>query len=152
MLSRAWRCSWSSADRQCSNYIWVIDSFIAYWSASYIRGFTVIQWPQVFRKKNGIPVDALVSHPLSQITIFRTISIFKWIFLNEKFCILILIPLMFVSKGPNDNKSALVQLMARHRTGDKLLPLPVLTCVLFTEAYIYGAGERRVNPEYKQNT
>ena len=29
-LSREWRCSWSSADRQCSNYIWVINNFIAY--------------------------------------------------------------------------------------------------------------------------
>ena len=41
MSSREWRCSWSSADRRCSNYIWVIDNFIAYWCASYIRGFTV---------------------------------------------------------------------------------------------------------------
>ena len=38
MLSREWRCSWSSADRRCSNYIWVIDNFIAYQGASYIRG------------------------------------------------------------------------------------------------------------------
>ena len=30
MLSREWRCSWSSADRRCSNYIWVIDNFIAF--------------------------------------------------------------------------------------------------------------------------
>ena len=29
VLSREWRCSWSSADRRCSNYIWVIDKFIA---------------------------------------------------------------------------------------------------------------------------
>ena len=43
MLSREWRCSWSSADRRCSNYIWVIDNFFAYWGASYIRGFTVCQ-------------------------------------------------------------------------------------------------------------
>ena len=41
MLSREWRCSWSSADRRCSNYIWVIDNFIAHRGASYIRGFTV---------------------------------------------------------------------------------------------------------------
>ena len=27
--SREWRCSWSSADRPCSNYIWVINNFIA---------------------------------------------------------------------------------------------------------------------------
>ena len=42
MLSREWRCSWSSAVRRCSNYICVIDNFIAYQGASYIRGFTVI--------------------------------------------------------------------------------------------------------------
>ena len=28
--SREWRCSWSSADRRCSNYIWMINSFIAH--------------------------------------------------------------------------------------------------------------------------
>ena len=36
-----WRCSWRSADRRCSNYIWVINNFIAYSSASYIRDLTV---------------------------------------------------------------------------------------------------------------
>ena len=45
ILSREWRCSWGSADRQCSNYIWVIDNFIAYQGASYIRGFTVFSSP-----------------------------------------------------------------------------------------------------------
>ena len=29
VLSRKWRCSWSSADRRCYNYIWVINNFIA---------------------------------------------------------------------------------------------------------------------------
>ena len=28
VLSREWRCSWGSADRRCSNYIWVINKFI----------------------------------------------------------------------------------------------------------------------------
>ena len=41
VLSWEWRCSWSSADRRCSNYIWVINNFIAYEGATYIRGFTV---------------------------------------------------------------------------------------------------------------
>ena len=41
VLSREWRCSWSSADRRCSNYIWVINQFIAYWGATYIRDLTV---------------------------------------------------------------------------------------------------------------
>ena len=30
VLSGEWRCSWSSTDRRCSNYIWVINNFIAY--------------------------------------------------------------------------------------------------------------------------
>ena len=38
VLSQEWRCSWSSADRRCSNYIWVINSFIAYWGVPCIRG------------------------------------------------------------------------------------------------------------------
>ena len=42
VLSWEWRCSWSSADRRCSNYIWVINNFIAYQGVTYIRGFTVL--------------------------------------------------------------------------------------------------------------
>ena len=42
VLSREWRCSWSSADRRCSNYIWGINNLIAYESASSIRDLTVI--------------------------------------------------------------------------------------------------------------
>ena len=41
-LSWEWRCSWSSADRRCTNYIWVINNFIAHKGATYIRGFTVV--------------------------------------------------------------------------------------------------------------
>ena len=41
VLSREWRCSWSSADRRCSNYIWVIDNFIAFKGESYIKDLTV---------------------------------------------------------------------------------------------------------------
>ena len=28
VLSGEWRCSWSSADRRCSNYIWVINNLL----------------------------------------------------------------------------------------------------------------------------
>ena len=41
VLSRGWRCSWSGADRRCSNYIWVINNLIAYYGASVIRDLTV---------------------------------------------------------------------------------------------------------------
>ena len=41
-LGREWRCSWSSAERRCSNYIWVINNFIGYPDTAYITGLTVI--------------------------------------------------------------------------------------------------------------
>ena len=41
VLSGEWKCIWSSADRRCSNYIWVINNLIAYKRASYIRDLTV---------------------------------------------------------------------------------------------------------------
>ena len=40
VLSWEWRWSWSSADRRCSNYIWVINNLIANQSVSYIRDLT----------------------------------------------------------------------------------------------------------------
>ena len=36
-----WRCSWSSADRRCSNYIWVINNLISHKGAAYIRDLAV---------------------------------------------------------------------------------------------------------------
>ena len=41
VLSRDWRCSWSSAGRRCSSYIWMINKCIAYLAAIYIRCLTV---------------------------------------------------------------------------------------------------------------
>ena len=40
VLSQEWRCSWSSA-----NYIWVINNFIAYYSAPPIRSLVVLPNP-----------------------------------------------------------------------------------------------------------
>ena len=42
VLSREWRCSWTSANRQCSNYIWMINNFIVYYRSTYIRDLTVV--------------------------------------------------------------------------------------------------------------
>ena len=61
-------------------------------------------------------------------------NIFKCIFINEKFCISIRISLKFVPKGPIDNRSALVQVMAWRWTGDKPSLEPVLS--QFTDAYM----------------
>ena len=67
-----------------------------------------------------------------------TDDIVKSIF-NESVCISITISLRFVPKGPIDYKSALVQAMAWHRTGEKPLPKSMLT--KFTDAYIRHLGE-----------
>ena len=61
-------------------------------------------------------------------------SIFKCIFINEKFCISIQISLKFVPRGPVDNRPALVQVMAWRQTGDK--PLSESTVIKFTDAYM----------------
>ena len=62
MLSREWRCSWNSADRRCSNYIWVINNFIAYkgiitlevWR--YIKCWQQSQYPitHMWRQDTGV--------------------------------------------------------------------------------------------------
>ena len=36
-----WKCSWSSAVRQCPKYVWVIINLIAFLSAFYVRHLTV---------------------------------------------------------------------------------------------------------------
>ena len=59
--------------------------------------------------------------------------------MNEKLCIFIWISLKFVPNGLIDNKSALVQVMARHRRGDK--PFPELMMTQFTAAYMLYKGE-----------
>ena len=38
-----WSCSWSSTDRRCSNYIYLINNFIIYCGVPYIRGLTAIR-------------------------------------------------------------------------------------------------------------
>ena len=59
---------------------------------------------------------------------------FKCIFFNEKFCTLIANTLKFIPKGPIDNKSALLRVMAWRRSGDKPLLEALLT--QFTDAYM----------------
>ena len=33
VLGREWRCSWSSAYKRCSKYIWVVNNYFAYYGA-----------------------------------------------------------------------------------------------------------------------
>ena len=79
----------------------------------------------------NLPVDKMV-------TIFEE-DIFRCIFVNEKFCILIKISPKSVPKGPNNNNPVLVKIMACHRIGNKLLSEPMLT--RFTGTYVQHLGE-----------
>ena len=58
VLSGEWRCSWSSTDRRCSNYIWVINNSIAYYSASYIRDLTVSDFPRICASVNYVTIGS----------------------------------------------------------------------------------------------
>ena len=116
LSSREWRCSWSSADRRCSNYIWAINNFIADWGATYIRGFTVTHLPPGQNGRHSGRRN------------------FKFIFLNENDRISIQFSLKFSPRSPIDNKPALIQIMAWSRTGDKPLAEPMRT--QFTVAYM----------------
>ena len=61
-------------------------------------------------------------------------DIFNYIFLNENDRIPIHISLKYVPMSPVDNKTALIQVMAWRRTGDK--PLHGLMMTQFIDAYM----------------
>ena len=79
----------------------------------------VQQWPLVIVIVNS-SLPAQNGHHFAD-------DIFKRIFLNENVRISIQISLKFVPKGPIENKSALVQIMAWRRIGGKPLSEPMLT-------------------------
>ena len=64
---------------------------------------------------------------------------FKYIFVNEKYFILIKSSLKFVTNSPINNKPALVWIMAWCRIGDKFLSESML--IRFTDAYMRHLGE-----------
>ena len=59
--------------------------------------------------------------PLDKMAAILADDIFRCIFVNEKFIILIKISLKFVPKGPIDNNAALVKIMAWRGIGDNPL-------------------------------
>ena len=110
VLSREWRCSWSSADRRCSNYIWVIGKIIAYQGVSYIRGLTVIILILLARNTPGTAPERLTNIPLEEmVAISQTtfLSAFSWM----KSFILIQISPKFVSKGLIGDRTTLVKVI-----------------------------------------
>ena len=79
--------------------------------------------------------NALInSSPLDKMAAILADDIFKCIFVNEIFSILIKISLKFVPKGSIDNNPALVMIMAWRLIGDK--PLSESMPRQFTDAYM----------------
>ena len=79
-------------------------------------------------------ISEWLSHlPQEKMTVISD-DMFKCIFMNAKFCVLIRVSLMFVFKDLIDNKSSLFQVMAWCRTSNKPLPEPMM--IQFTDAYM----------------
>ena len=72
------------------------------------------------------PCELFDTSPPSQNGRHFADDIFKCIFMNEKFRVLIQISLKFIPRGLIENKAALVQVMACRRTGDKPLSEPMM--------------------------
>ena len=86
--------------------------------------------------------DALIHWRRDKMAAIFLDDIFKCIFLNEKFCILVKISLKFVPKGPIDNNPALVYIMDWRRICDKPLSEPMLI-LFYWHIYLTlrGGGE-----------
>ena len=121
VLSPEWRCSWSSAERWCSNYIWVVNSFVAYWGALYIRDLTVsvVEWEFKLLTHWGWNKMA---------TIIQTIFSNAFFF-NENTYISLKTSLKF-RKVQINNYPAFVQIMIRCCPGDKPLSEPLMVSLL----------------------
>ena len=116
-----------------------IHCHISCWQRRYLCHVVYYELFQI-RHRNSIAVyrywDALLfTHlRLDKMAAIPTDDIFRRIFLNEKFCILITKWLKCVPKIPNDNNAVLVYIMAWRRIGDK--PLSELMLTRFTDAYM----------------
>ena len=106
---------------------------------SALRGLTTCLWCWAFATVDRR--TSLWQYCLKGISVFNTLSprqngrrftddTFKRILLDENIRISIKISLKFVPKGPINNNSALVQIMAWRRSGDKPLSEPMMVSLL----------------------
>ena len=133
MLSREWRCRWSSAERRSSNYIWVISKFIAHWGASYITGLTVCDvyfWCVVYISVK-FHFNTLLPRWNSR---HFPDNIFKCVVLNENVSIWIKISLKLVPKG-TINSFRPSDAIWRHRSGSTLAQV-MASCLTAPSHYL----------------
>ena len=88
----------------------------------------------VYAPCGGVTETQRTHLPLYKMAAILADDIFKHNFFNENIRIYIHISLKFVPASLIDNTSALVQVMAWRRVGDKPLPEPMIT--QFTDAYM----------------
>ena len=87
VVSREWRCSWSSADRRCSNYIWEINNCVAYQGAFYVRGLTVVLCSKHSEKISQVHcqlIKLIKQQPWNSPYTFRKLSYAWWYWANIK--------------------------------------------------------------------
>ena len=132
VLSQEWRFSWSSADRRCSNYIWVINNFIAYKGASYITCLMIRFHWWLFQGPGPCITNVIATCRKS---FSQWESSFLWKLRCHWLKFLRRVAKTLVILGPGDNNSTLVYVMAWCRTGNRPLPEPMMT--KFTDAYMH---------------
>ena len=112
VLSWAWRCSWSIANRRCPNYIWVINNFIAYQGASNIKDFMVCIVELCDWKHWCLDKMANIFQTCSNAEISFRENIYNLIQISQK----------FLPEGSKCHKEFVqVQVIAWRWTGDKPL-------------------------------
>ena len=72
LLSWEWRCNWSSADRRCSNYISVMNNFIAYKGVPYIRDLIGVVSIKTIHEKLWI------KSIFNKVNFFVTLNLSNW--------------------------------------------------------------------------
>ena len=104
--SREWRCSWSSADRRCSNYTSVNNNIIAYKGSAYIRCLTVvwyclIDWCVCLMQVcwiNTVSVTVSVGQGTNKWFSSEFILLLSYDETMERFCILTSVSLLLMTR------------------------------------------------------
>ena len=68
VLSREWSCSWSSTDRRCSNYVWVINILLPAWVLLILQVLRQLAcsllWAIIYFTSYASGLDLCVSHQI----------------------------------------------------------------------------------------
>ena len=104
VISRQRRCSWSSADRRCSKYIWVIKLFYCLWRCALYQRFdgiyeymftnlliswSIITWHMIWQWQNvGYRWDYENDHIMWLFNIYTCLCLYTFTQIYPHFCCL----------------------------------------------------------------